>query len=164
MNLSRCVAIRIKSWEMWTISRDVKNSSVMQHEMKKSLSSLIRIRIIKSIRTLIDRSHAHDLKSLNRVLVRLLNHQKIRWTISIVKIVKNQNTSFAIVVNSKRWTRTVSYAKWTYMKKMTHRVKRIISNRSREKSSSHQRRDEEQTRCQDVENWSLQFRRHLIQW
>ncbi len=141
----------------------MKNSSVMQREMMKWQSSLIQIRII---RMLIEQHHVFDLKllNLNRVLVRLLNHQKIKWISSIATIAKNSIISFAIIVNSERWTRTVSYAKWTYMKKMTHRVRRIISNQNREKSSSHQRRDEEQAKCQSVENWSLQFRRHLIRW
>jgi hypothetical protein len=38
------------------------------------------------------------------------------------------------------------------MKKMTCRIKRIISNRSREKNNSHQKRDEKQAKCQDIES------------
>jgi hypothetical protein len=90
-----------------------------------------------------------DLKSLNsnlnRIFVRSVNHHlKIKWISLIATIVKNLIISHVIVVNSERWIQTVSYAKWTYMKKMIHRVRRIISSSSRKKSNSHQRRDEEQ--------------------
>jgi hypothetical protein len=42
---------------------------------------------------------------------------------------------------------------------MTHRVKRTISSLNRKKSSFHQRRDEERTWCQNVENWCVQLRK-----
>jgi hypothetical protein len=133
--------------------RDVNNKFKISEKIllimlnvKRSVSSSIRIK------TLINRSHAHDLKSLNRVLVRLLNHQKIRWTVSTATIAKNSIISFAIIDNLERWIRTSLYEKWMCMKRMTHRVKRIISSSIREKSSSHQRRDEERAWCQNVEN------------
>jgi hypothetical protein len=161
MNSSKCADILIRRWETWTINQDVKNFSMMQHETKKSLSSLIRIKIIKSIKTLINRSHVHDLKSLNRVLVRLLNYQKIKWTVSTVTIMKNQNTFLAIVVNLKRWILITSYVKWTCMIRMIHRM--IISRSSRKKNNLCY------SRCRDKwnensENWCLQFREHSFRW
>ncbi len=134
MNSSRCVATRIKSWGMWTINQDVKNFQVMQHEMKKWLSSLIRIR---TIRIMIDQHHVLDLKSLNRVLVRSFNHRhsKIKWIRSIVIIAKNSIISFAIVVNLERWIQTALYEKWMCMKRMTHRVRKTIWRLSRKKNN-----------------------------
>jgi hypothetical protein len=38
------------------------------------------------------------------------------------------------------------------------------SNRTRKKSSSHQKRDEERTKCQNVENWCVQLRRQSLRW
>jgi hypothetical protein len=131
MNLSRCADISIKRWEMWIISHDEKISLMMLNE-KKLLSSLTRIR---SIKIKISRVLDLDLKSSNQTFERLLNHQKIKWISSIVTIVKNSIISRVIVVNSERWTQTISYEKWTYMKEMTHRVKRIISRLSRKKNN-----------------------------
>jgi hypothetical protein len=85
---------------------------------------------------MIVQSHVLHFKSLNsnlnRDFVRLLNHQKIRWTVSIVTIVKNQNTFLAIVVNLKRWTLIILYAKWTYT---TKKIIRKILNRNRKKNN-----------------------------
>jgi hypothetical protein len=74
-NSSRCVATLIKRWEMSTISRVEKISIVMimltMLNVKKSLSSLIRIKIM------IDSLLVHDLKFLNlnsnRIFERSLN-------------------------------------------------------------------------------------------
>jgi hypothetical protein len=52
--------------------------------------------------------------NLNRTFEQLLNHQKIKWTISIVTIMKNQNIFFAIIDNLERWILIISYAKWMY--------------------------------------------------
>ncbi len=141
------------------ILRDVKNSLMMLN-VKKSSSSLIRI---KSIRTSIDRFLVLDLKflnsNLNRIFALLLNHQKIRWTISIVTIVKNRNTFLETVVNSKRWILITSYVRWMCMKRMIHRVKRIILSSTRKKINSHQIHNEERAWCQSIENWCVQLRR-----
>ncbi len=165
MNLSKCVATLIKSWEMWTINQDVKNFSAMQHEMMKWLSSLIRIRL----KTLIDQSLALDLKflnpNLNRILVQSFNHRhsKIKWIRSIATIAENLIISFAIVINLERWIQTASYEKWMCMKRMIHRVRRIISRSSREKNNLCY------SRCRDrwdenSENWCLQLRRQSLRW
>jgi hypothetical protein len=69
MSSLRCVDTLIRHWEMWIISSEISEKILlMMLNVKKSLSSLIRIKITT------DRSHVHDLKSLNRVLVQLLNH------------------------------------------------------------------------------------------
>jgi hypothetical protein len=136
MNLSKCVDTLISHWEMWTISSEIsKKILLMMLNAKKSLSSLIRIKIIRSIKTSINRSHVHDLKSLNRVFVRLLNHQKSRWTVSIVKIVKNLIIFFVTVVNlENQWISTTLYKKWMYKRRT---MLRRISNKTREKSNFH---------------------------
>jgi coenzyme F420-reducing hydrogenase delta subunit len=106
----------------------------MQREVMKWLSSLTQIKVIKM---LINQHHVFDSKflNLNRVFARSLNHYlKIKWISSIIIIVKNLIIFHVIVVNSERWTQTISYAKWTYIKKMIHRVKRIISSSSWKKN------------------------------
>ncbi len=137
MNSLRFVDTSIRRWETWTISSEISEKilSIMLN-VKKSLSSSIRIK------TLINRHHAHDLKYLNRVLVRLLNHQKIKWTLSIATIVKNLIIFHVIVVNLKRYISTTSCVKWTYMIRKTYQVKQISSS-NRKKSSFRQRRDKE---------------------
>jgi hypothetical protein len=143
-NSSRCADTLIKHWKTLTINSKIsKKVLLIVSNVKKSLSLLTRI---KSIRTLTERFLALDLKSSNRVLVRLLNHHlKIKWIFSVVIIVKNLIISFVIVVNlENRWISTISYEKWTYKRRT---ILRKISNKTREKSSFHQRRDEERTQC-----------------
>jgi hypothetical protein len=158
MNLSRCVDIRIRHWKMWTISSKIsKKNSLMKLNVKKSLLSLIQIRIM------LDQFLARDLKllNLNRVLVRLLNHHlKIKWIASTVIIVINSIISFAIVINSRRWISIISYTRWTYMKK---KIIKKISNRNRKKNNLCYRR------CKDKwdeinANWCMQFRRQFLRW
>jgi hypothetical protein len=161
MNSLRCVDTRIKHWEMWTISSKIsKKILLMMLNVKKSLSSLIRIKIT------IDQSHALDLKSLNlnsnRTFERSLNHHlKIKWIASIVIIAKNRIIIHVIVVNLKKWIFTISCARWMYMIRMTHRMK--ISSLSRKKTNLCY------SRCKDRwdennENWCLQLRRHSFRW
>jgi hypothetical protein len=167
MNSSKCADILIRRWETWTISQNVKNFSVMQHETKKSLSLLIRIRIIKSIKTLINRSHVHDLKSLNsnlnQILEQSLNHRrlKIKWISSIVTIVKNQDISLAIVVNQEEWIRITSYEKWTYMIKTIYLLKILRSNREKTNLCYNRSRDKWD---ENNEDRCLQLRRHSLRW
>jgi hypothetical protein len=134
MSSLKCVDTLIRRWEIWTISSEIseKISIMMIMQMtsnvKESLSLLTRI---KSIKTLTDRFLVLDLKSSNRVLVRLLNHHlKIKWILSIATIVKNLIITHAIVVNSKRWISTNSYVKWTCTTRMIHQVK-ISTNRKK---------------------------------
>ncbi len=171
MNSSRCANIRIKRLKTWTTNSEIsekisKIMLMMQHEMKKLLSSLTQIRVI---RMLIDQHHVHDLKSLNsnlnRILVQSLNHRhsKIKWIRSIATIAENLIISFAIVINLERWIQTASYEKWMCMKRMIHRVRRIISRSSREKNNLCY------SRCRDrwdenSENWCLQLRRQSLRW
>jgi hypothetical protein len=118
---------------------------------------------------LIDRLLVLDLKfsnsNLNQILKQSFNHRhlKIKWILSIAIIVKNLIITYATVVNSKRWIQTISYEKWTYMKEMTHRVRRIISKSNREKNNLCY------SRCRDRwdennENWCLQLWRQFLRW
>jgi hypothetical protein len=92
--------------------KNIRKDFANDVEREEVIVIVIWIRIIRSIKTSINRFHAHDLKSLNRVFVRLLNHQKIRWTVSIITIVKNLIISFVIVVNlENQWISTASYKK-----------------------------------------------------
>jgi hypothetical protein len=158
MNSLRCVDTLIKHWEMWTISSEIsKKILLMMLNVKKSLSSLIRIKIT------IDQSHVLDLKSLNlnRILERSLNrrHLRIKWIFSIATIVKNLIISFVIVVNSKnRWTLITSFAKL----KKTYQIRKI-SNQNRKKNNLCY------SRCRDRwdennENWCLQLWRQSFRW
>jgi hypothetical protein len=134
-------------------------------------------------------SIAMIMKNRSREITQIIkNHFVINWTrqdldyrhqhhfvSSIKHQLKNISTHF-IVTNAKKWNILFVIATFLYYRthlessirinsyeksKRTCRIKKILSL-NREKNNFHQKRDEEQTKCQDIENRCVQFRRFIF--